>query len=123
MPEHPLRHVTLLAVALTLCAGAPRAHGQVYKCTESSGSTTYSDTPCATGSGLLKLPGDPGRSSTDPNLCAQLLDETHRLAAEAAREAKRGRAESASSAKRRQKLDAQYAARCAGIARSEEKSK
>jgi hypothetical protein len=123
MPEHPLRHVTLLAVAITLCAGAPRAHGQVYKCTDSSGGTTYSDTPCDSETRSHKLPNDPVRSATNPSMCAQLLDETRRLAAEADRNARRGRTESANGAKHRQTLTRQYEARCVGITRSEEKPK
>lgn len=111
----------MLMVALAVGATASIAHGQVYKCTDTAGKTTYSDTPCDSATRPLKLPNDPVRSSTNPNMCAQLLDETRRLAAEADRDAKRGRTESASSAKRRQSLTRQYEARCAGIARSEPK--
>jgi hypothetical protein len=94
------------------------AHGQVYKCTDGAGKTTYSDAPCAPASKPLKLPGDAKATATDPNVCAQLLDETQRLAAEADRDAQRGRKESASSAKRRRALTEQYEARCVGITRS-----
>lgn len=107
------------ALALALCALTPSAHGQVYKCTDGTGRTTYSDAPCAAASKPHKLPDDPtGSSATNPNMCAQLLDETQRLAAEADRAAQRGRTESAASAKRRQTLTRQYEARCAGIVRS-----
>ena len=68
------------------------AHRQVYKCTNGTGSTTCSDFPCGAGSKPLRLPDDTKGSNTNPNACAQLLDETQRLAAEAERNAKRGRA-------------------------------
>ena len=41
----------------------------------------------------LKLPRDPKGNTTNPHMCAQLLDETRRLDAEADKDAKRGRAE------------------------------
>ena len=123
MPGHLLRRAIALTAALAISATASIAHGQVYKCTDSAGKTTYSDAPCAAASRPLKLPGDPRASATDPNVCAQLLDETQRLAAEADRDAKRGRKESASSAKRRKALTEQYEARCVGIARSGSTSK
>ena len=107
-----------MAVAFAICTTASIVHGQVYKCTDGAGKTTYSDAPCASGSKPLKLPDDAKGSATDPNMCAQLLDETRRLAAEADRDAKRGRTESTNSAKRRQALTRQYEARCIGISRS-----
>lgn len=91
------------------------AHGQIYKCTDSAGKTTYSDAPCGSASKPLALPDAAKGSATNPSMCAQLLDETNRLAAEAQRDASRGRAESAGNAKRRQKLAQQYQARCAAI--------
>jgi len=112
-----------MAVAFAICTTASMVHGQVYKCTDGTGKTTYSDAPCEPGSKPLKLPSDARASATNPNMCAQLLDETRRLAAEADRDAKRGRTESPSSAKRRQTLTRQYEARCVGIARSEPKPK
>ena len=108
----------LLALSAALVTFAPSAHAQVYKCTDASGKVTYADTPCDIRGKPLKLADDGKATPTDPNLCAQLLDETNRLAAQAARNAQRGRAESAGSAKRRKALDQQYAARCVGIARS-----
>jgi hypothetical protein len=109
---------TRLAIACALCAAASIAHAQVYKCTDAAGKTIYADTPCASGSKPLQLP-DPGKGgSTDPHVCAQLLDELNRLAAEADRNAQRGRTESTSSVKRRQALTRQYEARCVGVARS-----
>jgi len=108
-----------MAVAFVFCATASIAHGQVYKCTDGSGKTTYSDVPCGSGSKPLKLPDEANRSNTNPNVCAQLLDETQRLATEAERNAKRGRAESARSLNHRQALTKQYETRCVGIARSE----
>jgi len=108
-----------MTIAFVICTMASIAHGQVYKCSDSTGKTTYSDVPCGSGSKPLKLPDEPNRSSTNPNMCAQLLDETHRLAAEAERNAKRGRTESASSVSHRQALTKQYETRCVGISRSE----
>ena len=108
-----------MAIAFVLCTTASIAHAQAYKCTDGAGKTTYSDVPCDSGSKPLKLPDEPNRSSTNPNVCAQLLDETQRLAAEAERNAKRGRPESSRSLKHRQALTKQYETRCVGIARSE----
>ena len=123
MQRHSRRYAVKMAVAFAICTAASIVHGQVYKCTDSAGKTTYSDAPCASGSKPLKLPDDAKGNATDPNMCAQLLDETRRLAAEADRDAKRGRTESASNAKRRQTLTRQYESRCAGIARSAPKPK
>ena len=123
MPRRPIPRAVGLAAALAICATASIAHGQVYKCTDAAGKTTYADAPCAPASKPMKLPTDTKGNATDPNVCAQLLDETQRLAAEADRDAKRGRKESATSAKRRQALTGQYEARCVGIARSGAASK
>ena len=112
-----------MAVALAICTTVSIAHGQVYKCTDGAGKTTYSDAPCASGSKPLKLPDDAKGNATNPHMCAQLLDETRRLAAEADRDAKRGRTETTDSAKRRQAVNARYEARCVGIARSDPKPK
>ena len=119
----PVRHVMTLTVAFAICTMASIASGQVYKCTDANGKTTYADAPCDSASKPLKLPEDPKGNTTNPHMCAQLLDEKQRLAAEADREAKRGRAESADNAKRRQTVTARYEARCVGIARSESKPK
>ena len=119
MPIRLRRRATKVAIALVICATASIAHGQVYKCADGSGTTTYSDVPCGFGSTPLKLPDDTSRSNTNPNVCAQLLDETQRLATEAERNAKRGRTESSRSVNRRQALTKQYETRCVGIARSE----
>jgi hypothetical protein len=102
-----------------VCTMASIAHGQVYKCTDGAGKTTYSDAPCGSGSKPLRLPDDTKGSNTNPNVCAQLLDETQRLAVEAERNAKRGRTESSRSVDRRQALTKQYETRCVGIAHSE----
>ena len=123
MPRHPLRRTTKIAVAFAICTMASIAHGQVYKCTDGTGKTTYADAPCDSGTKPLKLPDDPKGNVTNPHMCAQLLDETRRLAAEAQRDAKRGRTESAENAKRRQAMTARYEARCVGIARSDPKPK
>jgi hypothetical protein len=122
MSRLSLRCATQVALAFAICTTVPMAHGQVYKCTNSAGKTTYADAPCSDGK-PLKLPGDTRGSATDPHVCAQLLDETHRLAAEADRNARHGRTESTQSAKRRQSLTRQYEARCVGIRRSAPKSK
>ena len=121
MPSHPLRRATGMAIAFAIGTMASIAHGQVYKCTDSTGKTTYSDAACDNASKPLKLPDDPKGNTTNPHMCAQLLDETRRLAAEADREAKRGRKESADNAKRRQTVTARYEARCVGITRSHPK--
>jgi hypothetical protein len=106
------------AIAVALAALAPVACGQVYKCTDAAGKTTYADAPCSASAKPLRLPDDTKAGATDPNVCAQLRDETHRLAAEAQRNAERGRKESSSAAAQRHALDQKYAARCMGIARS-----
>jgi len=123
MPEHPLRCAAKLAVAFALCATVSVAHGEVYKCTDAGGKTTYSDVPCDSTGKTLKLPDDGKAIAAGPHLCAQLQDETRRLAAEADRDAKRGRTESADNAKRRLALTKRYEERCVGIARSEPKPK
>lgn len=116
------RAMKVTIVVMTLTFGS-LAHGQVYKCTDGTGKTTYSDAPCDAAARPLKLPNDPKKSVTNPHMCAQLLDETRRLAAEAERDAKRGRVESAENAKRRQTMTRRYEERCVGIARSEPKAK
>ena len=123
MPRHPRRCAMKMAVAFAICTTVSIAHGQIYKCTDGTGKTTYSDTPCNSGSKPLKLPNDAKANATAPNVCAQLLDETRRLAAEADRGTKRGRTENAHSAKRRQALTRQYEACCVGITRYEPKPK
>lgn len=105
-------------VTLAIFAAAPVAWGQVYKCTDASGKTTYSDAACDAAAKPLKLPEDPKTNVTNPHMCAQMLDETRRLDAEADRDAKRGRAESADHAAQRQKMAKRYSERCMGIARS-----
>jgi len=74
--------------------------------------------PCDSVTKPLKLGDDGKTSATDPHMCAQLLDELNRLAAEADRGAKAGRAESPSTTKRRKALTRQYEVRCVGISRS-----
>ena len=123
VPRHPLRRATKMVVAFAICATVSIANGQVYKCTDSAGKTTYSDTACDSSAKPLKLPEDPKANTTNPHMCAQLLDETQRLAAEADRDAKRGRTESTDSAMRRRAVTARYEARCVGITRSDPKPK
>ena len=103
--------------AIALFATASVASGQVYKCTDASGKTTYSGAACDAAAKPLKLPEDTKGNNTSPHMCAQLLDETRRLDAEADREAKRGRQESADHKERRQKMNKRYSERCAGISR------
>jgi hypothetical protein len=123
MPGHPHRRAIEIAVAVAIFALAPIVHGQVYKCTDGTGKTTYSDAPCDAAAKPLKLPDDPRKDGTNPHMCAQLRDETQRLAAEAERDAKRGRPESADNAKQRQTMIRRYEERCVGIARSVPKAK
>jgi hypothetical protein len=104
-------------IALAILAISSVAWGQVYKCTDASGKTTYSDTACDNAAKPLKLPEDPKANNTSPHMCAQLLDETRRLDAEADRDAKKGKPESAEHKERRQKMNKRYSERCAGIAR------
>ena len=96
----------------------PAVDAQVYKCTDAAGKTTYADSPCNASSKPLQLADPTKGAPTDPNACAQLQDETHRLAAEAERNAQRGRTESPASAARRHSLGQQYAVRCMGISRA-----
>src|SRR5512141_1140225 len=104
--------LTKLVAALALGATVSLAHAQVYKCTDESGRTTYSDAPCAAGVKPHPLPEDPTRGvGTNPHMCAQLLDETRRLAAEVDRNARRGIVESKSAAERRAALTKRYEAR------------
>jgi hypothetical protein len=103
-----LRHAFATAVAVAVVALASFASAQVYKCTDAAGRTTYSGAPCDAASKPLKLPDDPKKNTTNPHMCAQLLDETRRLAAESERDAKRGRAESADHAKQRLTMARRY---------------
>ena len=107
------------AFALLLCAVALLAQAQVYKCQDAAGRTTYGDAPCARGGKPLDIPSDAAGGAMSGSVCAQLLDERRRLAAEAERNAKRGRPESAANAKRRQSLAQQYERRCAGISKAQ----
>jgi hypothetical protein len=118
MLNPPHRYAIKFAVAFAICTTVSTAHGQVYKCTDSSGKTIYGDAPCDSGSKPLKIPNDAVGNAAGPGVCAQLQDERRRLAAEADRNAKRGRTESADSVKRRQALTRTYEARCIGISRS-----
>jgi len=104
-------------VVLALIASV--AHAQVYKCTDPSGKTVYSDTACDASAVPHKLPNEPMKGSgTNPRVCDQLLDETRRLAQEAERTVARGGKESAESLQRRQKVNRQYEQRCVSISRT-----
>ncbi len=116
MPRLLASIMVLATVAATLIASP--ADAQVYKCADAAGKTTYSDAPCAKAGKALNVPSDSGGGLTEGSVCAQLLDERRRLAAEAERDNARGRAESASSIKRRDALRQQYEKRCIGIRRS-----
>lgn len=99
-----------MAAALAIAAAAAVAHGQVYKCSDGDGKTTYSDTPCAHGSKPLAIPNDPAPAATTGTVCAQMKDELARLAA--------GERSGSPPSSRRVSLHKQYAARCVGISRS-----
>jgi hypothetical protein len=116
---HRSRHRLIRSlVALGMFVAASVASGQVYKCTDAQGRTTYSDTACDNGAKPLKLAEDPKSNHTSPTMCAQLLDETHRLDAEADRDARKSKPETADHKERRQKMASRYSERCAGIARA-----
>ena len=111
-----------LALLIALSAIASLAQGQVYKCTDASGKTTYGDTACDAAAKPLKLPAEPTKSTgTNARACDQLLDETRRLAQEAERTVSHGGKESPESLQRRQKVTKQYEQRCVSISRSEAK--
>ena len=118
MDSSPLLHPLKALLGVAALALASAAWGQVYKCADASGKTTYSDTACDAVAKPLKLAEDPKTNNTSPHMCAQLLDETHRLDAEKERDAKRGKAETAEHAAQRQKMTKRYSERCMGIARS-----
>lgn len=118
MPGRRLRYAAKIAVAFAVCTAVSIGQAQVYKCTDTTGKTTYSDAPCVSGGKPLALPNGAKGSTADPQMCAQLQDETRRLASEADRDAKSGRKESTRSAKRRLEVTQQYEARCVGIART-----
>ena len=107
---------TIAAVALLATASV--AWGQVYKCTDATGKTTYSDNACDNAAKPLKLAEDPKQNTTSPHMCAQMLDETRRLDAEADRDTKKGKPESADHKAQRQKMTKRYSERCVGIARA-----
>ena len=121
MQRFPLCYSVKGVIAFAICAVATMAHGQVYKCIDSAGNTSYSNAPCGSGSKLLKVPNDAAASVTGPTVCPQLLDETRRLATEADRAAKRGQAESTGIGKRRRVLTQEYERRCVAITRAKSK--
>lgn len=118
MPEPSLLRATKIIAALAMFAAASAACGQVYKCTDGSGKTTYSDAPCDAAAKPLSLPPDTKGNSTNPSMCAQLLDETRRLDADAERDIKRGKTETAEHLKQRQTMAKRYSERCVGVARA-----
>jgi Domain of unknown function (DUF4124) len=118
MSEMPLIRATRVIVGLALLAAASVACGQVYKCTDAAGKTTYSGAPCDETAKPLNLPPDSKGTKANPSMCAQLQDEKRRLEVEAERDANRGRAESKDHAKQRQTITKRYGERCVGISRS-----
>ena len=117
MTHRAIASMPFLALAAT-CALTPLASAQVYKCEDGAGKTTYSDAPCAKSGKTLKVPDARGGGLTEGSVCAQLLDERRRLAAEVERQKARGRTESPASIKQRDALRQQYEKRCIGIHRS-----
>jgi hypothetical protein len=105
-----LRVAALGLAAAVLAAAVPLAYGQVYKCRDGEGRTTYADSPCGPGSHPLRIPNDAPALPPGSTVCAQLHDELNRLAA--------NEAERARPSKRRAALHRQYAERCAGISRA-----
>jgi hypothetical protein len=104
-----LRRAAIGFVVFGVAAAAPVASAQIYKCQDSEGRTTYSDSPCGRDSRLVKIPDNAPALPPGSTVCAQLKDELNRLAAnEAAR---------ASPSKRRAALYRTYSERCAGISR------
>src|SRR5688572_4491843 len=99
----------LSVIALALCA-VTGAHGQIYKCTDASGKTVYSDSQCQAGSKPIRLPNDPGASAT-PRVCAELEDEIQRLTVASERSGN-------PLPNRAKTLKKTYRARCAGITRA-----
>ena len=102
------------ALAMAACAfaaGVPLAGAQVYKCTDAAGRTSYSDSPCERGGKPLAIPNERASPAPDSTVCAQLLDELNRLAAERERS-------KAPSSSRARALTRQYESRCVGISRT-----
>jgi hypothetical protein len=118
MRSSSLRLVLHAIATLAMLGLASAAWGQVYKCTDAEGKTTYSGAPCDAAAKPLKLPEDPKANTTSPAMCAQLLDETRRLDAEADKDAKVGRPETAEHAKKRQTMTKRYSERCVGVSRA-----
>jgi hypothetical protein len=110
MSLHPLWSAVRIAVLLAIGAAPVTLHGQVYKCTDGTGTTTYSDIPCTRDSKPLKIPDAATNAATDPAMCAQLRDELNRLAA--------GEKSGTGPSKRRTSLQKQYESRCVGISRT-----
>ena len=112
MPVPAFRFIAAMAVAGAVGATATAAQAQIYKCTDDAGKTSYSDTPCVRGGKPLDIPAAPPQAGKSSTVCAQLLDELHRLAT-ASERGKTGPSKRASA------LTREYEARCVGIARSQ----
>lgn len=110
MPAGVLRFAAVMMSTLAIGA-ASIAYGQVYKCTDDAGKTTYADTPCARAGKPLAIQDPAKTTGAGPVVCAQLLDEIHRLEGIA----ERGRT---GLSQRGKTLQREYAARCLGITRS-----
>ena len=113
------RAIARMAVAAVVCAAASIAHGQVYKCTDDAGRTTYADAACSRGGKAGRLAIDAGGGAAGPTVCAQMRDEMRRLAKVIAEDAKRGRGALRQGERRRQALAGQYERRCAAIRKSD----
>ena len=106
------------ALCIVACALTPVVDAQVYKCKDAAGRTIYADAPCAPADKPLRLQDPTTPTTPATSACAQMQDETRRLAAEAERDAKRGKPADTTRAKRRRTLVSEYQRRCAGISKA-----
>lgn len=114
----PVTFAARAALCIGACALTPVVDAQVYKCQDAAGRTIYADAPCVSGGKPLPLQDPTTPTAPATSACAQLQDETRRLAAEAERDAKRGKPVDTTRAKRRQTLVSEYQRRCVGISKT-----
>lgn len=114
----PVTFAARAALCIVACALTPVVDAQVYKCKDAAGRTIYADAPCAPADKPLRLQDPTTPTTPATSACAQMQDETRRLAAEAERDAKRGKPADTTRAKRRQTLVSEYQRRCAGISKA-----
>ena len=114
----PVTFAARAALCIFACALTPVVDAQVYKCQDAAGRTIYADAPCVSGGKPLRLQDPTTPTAPATSACAQLQDETRRLAAEAERDAKRGKPVDTTRAKRRQTLVSEYQRRCVGISKA-----